>query len=324
MAQVLRPINQTFANFHDPNLLVGLAGAADDAAVYKVDAERAFIQTVDFFPPVVDDPYIYGAIAAANAMSDVYAMGGEVLLALNIAGFPDNLPLEMVAEIFRGGAEKVAEAGGVVVGGHTIYDQEPKYGLAVLGVAHPDHILTKGGARPGDVLYLTKPLGTGIIMTAARADRVVPEHLEAAVQSMLRLNRRAAQLVREGGVHALTDVTGYAILGHSFEMAERSGVAVHLKVEALPVLPGTLDYVRRGIQTGGASRNRQALSPVVRLPEGLPDDLEAVLYDPQTSGGLLIAVAPEAAAELEQRFEAAGEPLWRVGEVRSGSGVVVA
>lgn len=272
----------------------------------------------------MDDPYIYGAVAAANAMSDVYAMGGEVLLALNIAGFPDDLPLEIVAEIFRGGAEKVAEAGGVVVGGHTIYDQEPKYGLCVLGVAHPEQVLTKAGAQPGDILYLTKPLGTGIVLTAARADRAEPEDLEATVQSMLRLNRRAAQLVRAvGGVHALTDVTGFAILGHSLEMAERSGVAVHLTVEALPTLPGALLYARQGIQTGGAGRNRQAISHAIRLPDHLPDELEALLYDPQTSGGLLIAVTPERATELERRFHEAGEPLWRVGEVSAGSGVVV-
>jgi selenide,water dikinase len=281
------------------------------------------IQTVDFFPPVVDDPFTFGAIAAANAMSDVYAMGGEVLLALNIAGFPDDLPLNLVAEIFRGGAEKVAEAGGIVVGGHTIYDQEPKYGLCVLGLAHPDHILTKGGAQAGDRLYLTKPLGTGIILTAAKENRADPQHVEAAVESMLRLNRHASHLVREVGVHALTDVTGFAIVGHSLEVSERSGVAVHLSLERLPTLPGAVEYAREGIQTGGAGRNRAALASLVTVPSGIPDELEALLFDPQTSGGLLIAVGRDRAEALEGRFRAAGEPLWLIGEVRAGSGVVV-
>jgi selenide,water dikinase len=272
---------------------------------------------VDFFAPLVDDPYSYGAISAANAMSDVYAMGGEVVLALNVAAFPEDMAPETIAAILRGGAEKVAEAGGVIAGGHTIIDAEPKYGLSVLGVVHPQQVLRKAGARPGDELFLTKPLGTGIVTTAAMQDKASPQHLQAAIESMTMLNRHAAHVARRAQAHALTDVTGFSLLGHAFEMAAAGGVCLRLNASAVPLLPGALDYAAQGILTGGAARNRAYLAGKVRIAKGIPEPLEHVLFDPQTSGGLLIAVAPTQAAVLET------EGAVRVGDVTGGTGVEV-
>ena len=277
--------------------------------------------TTDFFAPLVDDPYAYGAIAATNAMSDVYAMGGEVVLALNIAAFPEDLPASVVAEILRGGADKVAEAGGIVAGGHTIIDAEPKFGLCVLGLVHPERVLLKGGARPGDALFLTKALGTGIITTAAKQDAAAPEHLSTAIESMTRLNRHASHVAREAGARALTDVTGYSLLGHGYEMAAASGVAFRFWASRVPLLPGALMYAERGIVTGGAARNRQYLAGKVRIADGIAEAIEHVLFDPQTSGGLVFAVPPERAGEVESLFSAAGEAVWGVGEVVEGEGV---
>ena len=276
--------------------------------------------TTDFFAPLVDDPYAYGAIAAANAMSDVYAMGGEVVLALNIAAFPDDLPASVVAEILRGGADKVTEAGGIVAGGHTIIDAEPKFGLCVMGLVHPARVLMKGGARPGDALFLTKPLGTGIVTTAAKQDAAAPEHLEAAIESMTRLNRHASHVAREAGARALTDVTGYSLLGHGYEMATAGGVAFRFEASRVPLLPGALDYAERGILTGGAARNRQYLAGKVRVATEMSEPLEHVLFDPQTSGGLLFAVPTDRAGEVESLFSSAGEAVWLVGEVLEGEG----
>lgn len=306
----------------DPDLLVGL-DAPDDAAVYRLNDEQAVVMTTDFFAPLVDDPYAYGAIAAANAMSDVYAMGGEVVLALNIAAFPDDLQAETIAAILRGGADKVAEAGGTVAGGHTIIDAEPKFGLSVLGLVHPQRVLTKAGARPGDVLFLTKALGTGIITTAAKQDEAAPAHLEAAVESMTRLNRHASHLAREAGALALTDVTGYSLLGHGYEMAAAGGVALRFEASRVPLLPGAMEYASRGIVTGGGERNRKYLAGKVRFASGIAEAMEHVLFDPQTSGGLLFAVAPERAGEVESRFAAAGDTVWRVGDAAEGNGVEV-
>jgi selenide,water dikinase len=279
--------------------------------------------TTDFFAPLVDDPYAYGAIAAANAMSDVYAMGGEVVLALNIAAFPDDLPAETIAAILRGGADKVAEAGGVVAGGHTIIDAEPKFGLSVMGLVHPERVLAKAGAQPGDVLFLTKALGTGIVTTAAKQDAAAPEHLDAAIESMIRLNRHASHLAREAGAHALTDITGYSLLGHGYEMAAASAIALRLEASRVPLLPGALDYAARGIVTGGAGRNRAYLAGKVRLEDNISEALEHILFDPQTSGGLLFPVAPERAGEVGSLFASAGETVWRVGEAIEGEGVEV-
>jgi selenide, water dikinase len=279
--------------------------------------------TTDFFPPLVDDPYAYGAIASANAMSDVYAMGGEVVLALNIAAFPEDLPAETIAAILRGGADKVTEAGGITVGGHTIIDAEPKFGLSVLGLVHPSAVLTKAGALPSDVIFLTKPLGTGIITTAAKQDTVAPEHLAAAIESMTRLNRHASHLAREAEAHALTDITGYSLLGHGYEMAAARGVALRFEASRVPLLPGALDYAGQGIVTGGAGRNRAYLAGKVRLADGISEAMEHVLFDPQTSGGLLFAVPPERADEVKPLFASVGETVWRVGEATKGDGVEV-
>ncbi len=279
--------------------------------------------TVDFFAPLVDDPYDYGAIAAANAMSDVYAMGGEVLLALNIAAFPEELPSETITAILRGGADKVAEAGGITAGGHTIIDAEPKYGLSVLGIVHPDRVFTKAGAQPGDLIYLTKRLGTGIVTTAAMRDEASSEHLAAAVESMTTLNRHPSHIIRESGARALTDVTGYSLLGHAYEMAAASGVAIRIEASQVPVLPGALDYAGRGILTGGAGRNRKYLADKVRVGAGVPEPLEHILFDPQTSGGLLFALPPDRARDTEATFKAADLRVWQLGHVIEGDGVQV-
>lgn len=312
-----------------PNLLVGLGGA-DDAAVYKLSEEQALIQTVDFFTPIVDDPADFGRIAAANSLGDVYAMGGEALLALNIGGFPDSLPREMIADILLGAAEKVREAGAVVAGGHTVVDEEPKFGLVVLGTVHPAQVATVAGARPGDRLFLTKPLGTGLITTAARADGLTDvAHLEAAVASMVRLNRPVAAVMRTLGigpaVHACTDVTGFGLLGHAAEMAEASGVGLIFEVERLPLLPGALEYGAGGFVPGGTKRNRQYFGSWVRLDEvTVSRALREVLWDPQTSGGLLIAVDPARAEALAEMLAGRNEPFWVVGQVVDGRGVEVA
>ncbi len=217
----------------------------------------------------------------------------------------------------------MTEAGGIVAGGHTIIDAEPKFGLAVMGLVHPKAVLTKAGAQPGDVLFLTKALGTGIVTTAAKQDAAAPEHLAAAIESMTRLNRHASHLAREAGAHALTDITGYSLLGHGYEMAAASGVALRFEASRVPLLPAALDYAARGIATGGAGRNRAYLAGKVRLADNISEALEHVLFDPQTSGGLLFPVAPERAAEVEARFASAGETVWRVGEVMEGEGVEV-
>ena len=295
----------------------------DDATVYRLNDEQAVVLSVDFFAPLVDDPYTFGAIAAANAMSDVYAMGGEVLLALNVAAFPDDLSQDILIQILRGGADKVLEAGGLIAGGHTVIDDEPKYGLCAMGLVHPRHILTKAGACPGDVLYLTKRLGTGIITTAAMRDLAEPRHLESAVESMVRLNRHPSHIVREVGCHALTDVTGFGLLGHAQEMAEASGANLRIEAGRVPIFGGALNYAAQGIRTGGESRNREFFQPKVRLAEGIADEMASVLFDPQTSGGLLIAAAPEQGRELEREFAAAHEALWRIGDVIEGEGIEV-
>jgi selenide,water dikinase len=321
LSQVLSHLSELQNGSH-PQLLVGLE-APDDATVYKISEEQAVVLTVDFFAPLVDDPYDYGSIAAANALSDVYAMGGEAVLALNIAAFPSDLPPHTVSQILRGGADKVAEAGAVVAGGHTIIDSEPKYGLCVLGLAHPGRVLTKTGARPGDKVLLTKPLGTGLVTTAAKFDEGEPQHLRAATESMTALNRHASHVVREAGVQALTDVTGYGILGHAYEMAAASNTCFRFSAGSLPVLPGALEYAYRGITTGGAVRNRRYLEDKVEISPGVSEDMQHILYDPQTSGGLLFAARPEAIGIIESHFAGNGLPLWHVGEVSEGAGVTV-
>ena len=323
LAQVLRPLQDTFDASDYPELIIGLE-SADDAAVYRVSDDLALIQTLDFFPPVVDDPYTYGAIGAANAMSDVYAMGGEVRFALNIAGFPEDLDPEILGEIFRGGAEKVREAGGVIAGGHTVFDAEPKYGLSVTGMIHPAAVITKGGAQPGDALLLTKPLGTGILLTAAQGDyEGVQPGFDAAVASMLLLSRHASHLARAAGVHAMTDVTGFSLLGHASEMAIQSGARLVIESTEVPQLPDALRFAAAGAVTGGGSRNREQLGERVLLPDGIDDALAHLLYDPQTSGGLLIALPADRAESLRAAIEAEQGGCWRIGTVEAGEPAVV-
>jgi selenide,water dikinase len=279
--------------------------------------------TVDFFAPVVDDPYTYGAIAAANAMSDVYAMGGEVVLALNVVGFPEDLPAGILAEILRGGAAKVAEGGGAIAGGHTIYDAEPKYGLCVMGAVHPDRIVTRGGAGAGDLVYLTKPLGTAIVLTADEHDRADPVHVRAAIDSMLELNRHPSHIALDIGANAMCDITGFGLLGHASEIARASGVALEITAGRLPLLPGAIDYARSGIGTGGGARNREALGDSVSIDDTVEEAMIQVLFDPQTSGGLLMAVPRDRGPELERRMYVDALDCWRIGEVVAGSGVKV-
>jgi selenide,water dikinase len=319
---VLRALDNLFPAEQHPNLLVGL-GLPDDAAVYRLSDELALIQTVDFFTPIVDTPYEYGAIAAANALSDVYAMGGEVLFALNIAALPPDLPTDMMAEILRGGADVVRSVGAAIAGGHTIQDKEPKYGLAVTGIVHPERILIKGGARPGDLLLLTKPLGTGTITTALKRGQVAPEHLDAAIASMMRLNRVASQAAQAAGARSATDITGFGLIGHASEMAEASGVRFRIRFDELPWLPGALDYAEAWVFAGGAHNNHAFYNPLVTYTRPVLDWQETLLHDPQTSGGLLVAVAPERVDIFLAFCAERDQPAWVIGEVVEGSGIEV-
>jgi selenide,water dikinase len=319
LAQVLRPLRIP----SHPDLLTRLT---DDAAVYRLAPDQLLVQTVDFFTPIVDDPWTYGAIAAANSLSDIYAMGARPFLALAVAALPDWLPSEMGSAIFQGGADKVAEAGAVLAGGHTITDAEPKYGLCVTGLAHPDHLTPKAGAQPGDLLVLSKPLGTGVVTTAFRQEQARDGDYQAAVASMLRLNRSAADLARSAGsAHAVTDVTGFGLLGHAAEIARNSEVCLRFTLDDLPLLPGALDYARAGIITGGAGRNHDWLQHegLLQLGPGLDRAALELAYDPQTSGGLLLVLPPERAERLLSAAERAGEPMWRIGTVIAGHGVEV-
>ncbi len=309
LAQVLRPLKLHAA---PPELLVGLR-SIDDAAVYRVNEQQAVISTADFFPPVVDDPYAFGAIAAANAMSDVYAMGGHVLMAINLVAWPDNLDPGILSEVLQGGVDIVTQAGAVIAGGHTVTDTEPKYGLAVTGIVHPDHILTKGGAQPGDYLLLGKPLGTGLITTAHKREQVEANDLHAALQSMMQLNRSASQALQRPGVHAVTDITGFGLLGHAWEMAAQSLTSMRFRFDALPLLPQVRHYAELGCITGGAHRNQEYFSPHVHIDERLDVFDRELLWDPQTSGGLFAAVDPRIWPEIAAL--APGVLFWHIGEV---------
>jgi selenide,water dikinase len=319
LAHVLRPLAEFFPASEYPDLLAGLH-APDDAAVWRRSDDEALIATADFFPPIVDDPETFGAIAAANAMSDVFAMGGEVLLALNIAAFPADLPGASVAAIIRGGAERVRAAGGVIAGGHTVLDDEPKYGLAVIGRAHPDRLLRKSGARPGDVLLLTKPIGTGLVTTALKAGTATPGEIAATVAAMRALNLAAGAAAVAAGAHAATDVTGFGLAGHAAEMAERSGVALHIEIDRVPLLPGAERLAATGVAPAGAGRNVAAFRTRVRL-ESARAHAGVVVHDPQTSGGLLVALGPTDVALFETTLRASGGQSWRIGVAAAGSGV---
>jgi selenide,water dikinase len=295
---------------------------ADDAGVYKLDDERALVQTVDFFTPIVDDAFTYGQIAAANALSDVYAMGGRPLTALAIAAFPKDLDPSLLGRIFAGGLETLQRAGVSLLGGHTVQDQEIKFGYAVTGEIHPQRIWMNAGARPGDVLFLTKPLGTGIIATALKADRVSASIVNAAVESMARLNRAASEALvslPQGAVHACTDITGFGLIGHGSEMAVASGVTLELETASVPLLAGALELAAANIPGGGRT-NAQHFGPEVQVSPGVSNDLLVVLHDPQTSGGLLASVDPAHADAAEALLQQVDPATRRVGRVTPPQG----
>jgi selenide,water dikinase len=318
-AALLQELVTSIAPHSNPDLLIGLA-PSDDAAVYRLDDERALVFTLDFFPPIVDDPATFGAIAAANALNDVFAMGGRPLVALSIAAFPESLPRDAVSAILTAAAAKVMEAGGLLAGGHTLREEEPKYGLAVVGTVSPDAIWTKAGAQPGDVLYLTKPLGTGLLVHGQKEGRTDPAHLAEATRWMQVLNAGAADALRGFAPNAVTDVTGFGLLGHAYELAERSGVAVELDASALPALAGALELAAAGVRTGGDSRNRDFAGAFVTV-DGATDGQVALAFDPQTAGGLLVSLPEERAAALEQAAGARDVFLARIGSIAAGNGI---
>ena len=291
--------------------------------MYRWESGPALVQTVDFFTPVVDDPYTYGEIAAANAVSDIYAMGGQPLTALAIAAFPkEGLQPETIRAIFLGGFDKLREAGVALLGGHTVQDLEIKFGYAVTGAIDPGRVLSNAGARPGDVLFLTKPLGTGIVATALKFERIDPALADAAVQSMRTLNRAAAEALQrlpKAAVHASTDITGFGLVGHSAEMGAASGVTLAIETRRVPVFPGVREIASQN-RSGGMGSNQEHFGPAVQIDPALPDDLVAVLFDPQTSGGLLIAAADEFAEQVAGALHTAGVAAVAVGEVQPASG----
>ena len=314
---MLRPLDGLFNETDYPALLVGL-GDPDDAAVWDLGDGRALVVTTDFFTPVVDTPYEYGAIAAANALSDVYAMGGKPFLALNVAALPPDLPPAFTGEILRGGAEKAKEAGVVIAGGHTIQDQEPKYGLIVLGFANPTKMFTKGGAQPGDALVLSKPLGFGTTTTAIKQEKAAPEDVAEVIDWMARLNQGAAELAQEFGVRGATDITGFSLLGHAWEMAFASGVGFRLDFEKIPFISGARNYAEQFIFPGGTSDNKLYFERHVHFTRELAEEEQLLLFDPQTSGGLLLSVPVENLDAMLSRAEKIDQPLWVVGEVVEG------
>jgi selenide,water dikinase len=295
----------------------------DDAAVWRLDDERAIVVTTDFFTPVVDDAYDYGAIAAANSLSDVYAMGGQPFLALNVAALPDNLPVEVSSEIIRGGAEKAREAGVVIAGGHTVKDKEPKYGLVVIGFVDPRKMLSKGGLKVGDALVLTKPLGFGVTTTALKQQRAEEQDLLEAVNWMKLLNRTASQLANEFGLRGGTDITGYSLLGHGMEMADASGVSLKFDFANIPFVSGARKYAEQGIFPGGAFDNEGHFGSNVKFPNGMDEPSQMLLFDPQTSGGLLLGVPRENLDSFLARARELDQAVWVVGDVEAGAGIRV-
>jgi selenide,water dikinase len=304
------------ARQHDPNVLVGF-DHADDAGVYQITPDQALVQTVDFFTPVVDDPYTFGQIAATNALSDIYAMGGKPLTSLALVCFPEKADLEILERILAGGLSKMIEAGCFVIGGHSIRDDEPKFGYAVTGLIDPKKVLTNTGAKPGDALIFTKALGTGVISTAIKRGKAEPAWVDAAVQSMTTLNKQAAEVIQQGEfrIHAMTDVTGFSLIGHSRGMALASDVALRFFSKDIPILPGAFECIRAGYIPGGLNNNRDFAECVVGYDYRVPDDLRTLLFDPQTAGGLLISVASEDSAQLARSLNAAKVPAVQIGEV---------
>src|SRR3984957_6402422 len=301
---------------HDPNVLVGF-DHADDAGVYQIAPDQALVQTVDFFTPVVDDPYIFGQIAATNALSDVYAMGGKPLTARALVCFPEKAELEILERILAGGLSKMVEAGCVVIGGHSIGDDETKFGYAVTGLIDPKKVLANAGAKAGDALIFTKALGTGVISTAIKKGKAEPAWIDAAILSMTTLNKRAAEVIQQGGfhIHAMTDVTGFSLIGHGREMALASNVSFRVRAGSIPVLPGAFECVRAGYIPGGLNNNRDFAECVVDYEDGVPEDLRTLLFDPETAGGLLISVASGDSAQVMRSLNAAGVPAVEIGGV---------
>jgi selenide,water dikinase len=305
-----------------PDLLVGL-GSPDDAAVWRLDDSRALVMTTDFFTPIVDDAYEYGAIAAANSLSDIYAMGGTPFLALNIAALPEDLPTELASEILRGGAEKAREAGVVIAGGHTVKDKEPKYGLVVIGFVDPQKMLSKSGIKVDDVLVLTKPLGFGLITTALKREQAEEKDVKEVVNWMMRLNKTAGQLAREFNLGGGTDVTGFGLLGHGLEMAEGAGLALEIDHNEVPFVSSARKYAGLGTFAGGLFDNRSYFGPRVQFDEGIDEPSQMMLFDPQTSGGLLLGV-PEGQLEIFKiRANELGQSVWPIGKVKAGRGIRV-
>lgn len=319
---MLRPVKDIFDADSFPDLLVGLR-EPDDAAVWRLDENRAIVVTTDFFTPVVDDAYDYGSIAAANSLSDVYAMGGQPFLALNVAALPDNLPTEISAEIIRGGAEKAREAGVVIAGGHTVKDQEPKYGLVVIGFVDPAKMLSKSGLKVGDALVLTKPLGFGVTTTALKQQKADSKDVAEVVDWMKRLNKTASQLAVEFGLHGGTDITGYSLLGHALEMANASGVALKLEFGKISFVSGARSYAEKGIFPGGAFDNKQHFESQVIFADSIDDPNQMLLFDPQTSGGLFLGVPQKQLTAFMAHAEARSQPAWVIGNVEMGSGIEV-
>jgi selenide,water dikinase len=304
------------ARQHDPNVLVGF-DHADDAGVYQIAPDQALVQTVDFFTPIVDDPYVFGQIAATNALSDIYAMGGKPLTALALVCFPDKADLEILERILAGGLSKMVEAACVVIGGHSIRDEETKFGYAVTGLIHPKKVFTNAGAKPGDALIFTKPLGTGVISTAIKKNKAEPAWIAAAVQSMTTLNKRAADVIQQGEfrVHAMTDVTGFGLIGHARELALASNVTLQFFSQDMPALPGALECIRAGYVPGGLKNNRDFAECWVGYEAAISDDLKTLLFDPQTAGGLLVSVAEDDRQRLVRELQGAGVPARHVGNV---------
>ena len=295
----------------------------DDAAVWRLDEERAIVVTTDFFTPVVDDAYDYGSIAAANSLSDVYAMGGKPFLALNVAALPDNLPEEISSEIIRGGAEKAREAGVVIAGGHTVKDKEPKYGLVVIGFVDPRTMLSKGGLKPGDMLVLTKPLGFGVTTTALKREQADEQDIFEAVNWMKQLNHTASRLATQFGLRGGTDITGYSLLGHGMEMADASGVSLQFNFTDIPFVSGARKYAERGSFPGGAFDNKKHFEHGVQFSTALDEPNQMLLFDPQTSGGLLLGVPRQALESFLTRGREAGQALWVIGSVEEGTGIEI-
>lgn len=317
-AGVLAQLLEGLKVHRDPRLLVGF-DKSDDASVYQISEDLALVQTVDFFPPIADDPYLFGQIAATNALSDVYAMGGEPKLALNLLCIPESMPKEAVHQLLRGGYDKVYEAGAIITGGHSILDPEPKYGLAVTGFVHPEKMLTNSGAKPGDVLLLTKPIGIGVLTTGAKAELTTPEAMELAYRLMTTLNKSARDAMIRYRVHACTDVTGFGLLGHAFEMAQGSDVRLDLEVDGVDLIPEALELARMGILPAGMYRNRHFAEAGVDAGD---EELarQDLLYDPQTAGGLLISVAAEDAPALLRDLQGAVPSAQRIGTVAEYAG----